>query len=342
MELSDRQAIRYGRQMLVPRIGRAGQQRLMQSSVTLVGCGALGAALADTMVRAGVGRLRLVDRDYIELSNLSRQRLYTEQDVVECLPKAIAAARHLAAVNPEPVLESVVEDLTLRNAEQQLGGSTLVLDGTDNFETRFLINDTCHKLGIPWIYSGVVGTVGQTMSILPGHPPCFACYVRGVPPAGSYETCDTVGVLAPAVDLVASLAALEGFKILLDQQAELVRGISVVDCWRHSIQRLKLRARSECPTCSGRYRFLDRDLSQEAAILCGRDAVQIPARGGGSTDLLELGSRLSEHGEVRVGPHLLKFWAPECEFTIFGDGRAILSGVDSKERARSLYSRYLG
>jgi len=341
-ELTDQERLRYGRQMLVPRIGEQGQRRLLDSSIVLVGLGALGAALADTMLRAGVGRLRLIDRDFIELSNLSRQRLYTEQDVDDQLPKAIAATRHLQAINPGPVLEPVVEDLTPRNAEALISGANLVLDGTDNFETRFLINEVCHKLGIPWVYAGVVGTSGQTMSILPGQPPCFSCYVQGLPPAGSYDTCDTAGVLAPAVDMIAALAALEGLKILLGRTEELVGGISVVDCWGHQIERLSLRGRGDCPTCAGSYPFLNKDLSQEAAILCGRDAVQIPGRPGVSTDLVLLGRQLAAHGEVRVGEHLLKFWAPECEFTIFADGRAILKGVDSKERARSLYARYLG
>jgi adenylyltransferase/sulfurtransferase len=332
---------RYSRQVLFPGIGREGQSRLAAGRVALVGCGATGSALASLLARAGVGTLRIIDRDYVEPSNLQRQSLFDEADAAEALPKAIAAARQISAFNSQIVIEPQVSDLVPANIETLLEGMQLVLDGTDNFETRYLINDFAVKTSLPWIYTAAVGSYGVTMNVLPGKAACLACLFPDQP-RGAFETCETAGILNSAVNLAAAIAATEAIKLLVGAGQQVRRTLLSFDVWRN--QRAEVNAASPRPGCRvcGEHDFLH--LAGEGRphiTLCGRNSVQIHERHR-PVDFLEVSARLQPHGPVRHNDFVLKFWPQPYEMTLFPDGRAIIKGTTDTAVARSLYARYVG
>ena len=334
---------RYSRQELFAGIGASGQQRLRAARVAVVGCGALGSALAEMMVRAGAGAVTVIDRDYVEESNLQRQSLFDESDVARGMPKAAAAAGRLSALNSDVEVRGVVADLAVDNAGELLAGHTLVLDGTDNFETRFLVNDVCVRDGVDWVYGACVGAYGLALAVRPHVSPCLRCVLEEMPPAGSSPTCDTAGVIAPIVHVVAGIQAAEGLKLMTGRTEALLPGIVTVDVWQGTFEVMDLRGKAPwCPACTaGRYDYADATAAP-SAVLCGRDAVQIRPPRGGSLDLAALALRLAPVGEVSANEHLLRFSAAGAELVVFKDGRAIVKNVRDVAQARSLYSKYVG
>jgi adenylyltransferase/sulfurtransferase len=334
---------RYSRQERFAGIGPEGQQAIGRSRVALVGCGALGSVLADTMVRAGVGALTVVDRDYLEMSNLHRQSLFDEEDVRRGLPKAAAAQARLRAVNGDVEVRGVVADLSADNAAELLAGADLVLDGTDNFETRFLVNDVCVRAGVPWVYGACVGAYGLALLVRPQVTPCLRCLLEEMPAAGSGPTCDTAGVVAPIVHVIAGVQAAEALKMLAGRTESLLPGIVTVDLWPGTFEVMDLRGQPpSCPACTqGRYDYADAS-TQGAAVLCGRDAVQVRAPRGTRVDLPALAARLSGAGDVTANEHLVRFRSGTNELVVFGDGRAIVKGVRDAAQARSVYAQYVG
>jgi adenylyltransferase/sulfurtransferase len=336
------QSTKYSRQTLFTEIGEAGQEKLGRARVALVGCGALGSAHANALARAGVGFLRIIDRDFVEESNLQRQMLFDEGDAREALPKAVAAERKLKGINSTVEVEGVVADLTPENAEELLGDCDLILDGTDNFETRWLVNDVTVKLSKPWIYGGVVAGHGIMMPIVPGTTACFNCFLEGGAPQPAMETCDTVGVISPAVNWVSALQVNEALKMLTGkwtlESARLHQG----NIWRGEFSSLPVpRSRADCRACKQReFAYLEGE-AQPQVTMCGRCSVQIHERSR-KLDLGELQKRLEAHGEVRANPFLLKLSIPPHELTVFADGRAVISGTTDPKVARSLYARYIG
>jgi molybdopterin/thiamine biosynthesis adenylyltransferase len=336
-------ADRYSRQTLFRGIGPEGQQKLSLAHVAIVGCGATGSALAGLLARAGVGTLRIIDRDYVEASNLQRQSLFDEQDATESLPKAVAAARKIAAFNSDIVVEPRVNDLIPANIEVLLEGMHLILDGTDNFETRYLINDYVVDRSLPWIYSAAVGSYGVTLNVLPGQTACLACLFPDLP-RGMVETCETSGILNSAVNLVASIAATEALKLLVggSDAPHLRRTFLSFDVWTN--EHVEISAASPRPGCRacGKRDFVH--LSGEARphiTLCGRNSVQIHERQR-PIDFAEMDRRLRPHGIVQYNEFVLKFWHEPYEMTVFPDGRAIIKGTTDTAVARSLYARYVG
>ena len=332
---------RYSRQMLFRGIGPEGQRRLATARVAIVGCGATGSAVASLLARAGVGTLRIVDRDYVEPSNLQRQSLFDESDAAESVPKAIAAARKIAAFNSQIVVEPRVADLTPENVASLLERFDLVLDGTDNFETRYLVNDYAVEQGVPWIYAAAVGSYGVTMNVLPGETACLAC-VFPAPPHGVVETCDTSGILNSAVNLVASIEATEALKLLVGARDRLRRTLLSFDVWSNERSEIAAASpRPDCQTC-GRREFIHLEGKGRPHItLCGRNSVQIHERER-PLDFAEMSARLKPHGTVRHNDLVLKFWRDDYEMTLFPDGRAIIKGTTDTAVARSLYARYVG
>ncbi|MCU0240834.1 MAG: ThiF family adenylyltransferase [Vicinamibacteria bacterium] len=332
---------RYSRQELFAGIGPQGQARLRAARVLIVGCGALGSSLAEQMTRAGIGKITLIDRDFVEESNLQRQSLFDEDDVAACLPKAIAAERRLRRINSQVDVRGLVLDLKAEALPGLLEGVDLVLDGTDNFETRFLINDACVQARIPWIYGACVAATGLVLLVRPTATPCLRCVLEEIPAPGG-PTCDTVGIIAPIVHIVASLQVAEALKLLTGHHDALVPGLISIDVWQGRQSVMSLQAmQPTCPACrDGRYDAL-RSASQETT-LCGRGAVQIsPARpmAGG---LEALAARLAPLGAVKVNDYLLRFTAPEGELVVFADGRAIVKGIIDTAQARRIYTQYVG
>jgi molybdopterin-synthase adenylyltransferase len=337
---------RYSRQVRFPALGEAGQRALMRSRVTLCGCGALGTVLANHLVRAGVGFLRIIDRDFIETHNLQRQVLFDEHDVAENLPKAEAAARKLGAINSSVHVEPVVTDIDRTNILELVKDADLVLDGTDNFEIRYLINDAAVKLGKPWVYGGCIGSHGQTMTILPGETPCLRCVFEAAPAPGEAGTCETAGVLAPVVNIVASFQAAEAFKILAGRREHVNRDLVYVDVWENVTKRIKvapLLGKVDCPCCQRRrFEWLDGKHGAHTTSLCGRNAVQVTHRSATRLNFEDLARHLEMLGEVSYNRFLLKFRAEGHEFTVFPDGRAIIKGTSDVDKARTLYAKYIG
>jgi adenylyltransferase/sulfurtransferase len=337
---------RYSRQMRFYGLGEAGQRKLLSSHVTLCGCGALGTVLANALVRAGVGHLRLVDRDFIETSNLQRQVLFDEHDVAENLPKAEAAARKLGAINSSVHVEPVVTDIDRTNIVGLCEDADLILDGTDNFEIRYLINDVAVKLDKPWVYGGCIGSHGQVMAILPGQTPCLRCVFEEAPAPGETGTCETAGVLGPIVNIIASLQAMEAIKILTGNLDQVNRELTYLDIWDNIHRRIKvapLLGKVDCPCCQQRrFEWLDGEHGSQTTSLCGRNAVQVAHRTPGKLNFEELAKHLEVMGEVSYNRFLLKFTVETFEFTVFPDGRAIIKGTSDTERARTLYAKYIG
>jgi len=338
---------RYSRQILFAGIGEAGQERLLKSSAVMVGCGALGTALANLLVRAGIGKLRIVDRDFVEPSNLQRQTLFEESDALEALPKAVAAERRLRAINSGVTVEGIVADLGPKNAQELLGGLPLILDGTDNFETRFLLNDAAVNLNVPWIYAAVVASYGVTLTVRPGETACLACALEseaanGSQTTGTEDTCDTVGVLGSAAGVIASIEAAEAIKLLVGK-SELAGGrLTSFDVWSGKFQSVRVARNPDCRACVRRdFRYLEGE-AQPHLTMCGRDSVQIHERRR-QLDLAALGKRIAPTvAEVRENGFLLRFRVPPYEMTVFADGRAIVKGTRDTSVARSLYARYIG
>jgi adenylyltransferase/sulfurtransferase len=327
-------------------IGEEGQRRLLASHVTLCGCGALGTVLANALVRAGVGHLRLIDRDFIETSNLQRQVLFDEHDVAENLPKAEAAARKLGAINSEVHVEPVVTDIDRTNIVELVQDADLILDGTDNFEIRYLINDAAVKLGKPWVYGGCIASHGQTMTILPGETPCLRCVFEAAPAPGEAGTCETAGVLGPVVNVVASFQAAEAFKILTGRRDKINRDLIYLDVWDNVQRRIKiapLLGKVDCPCCRRRrFEWLEGEHGAHTTSLCGRNAVQVAHRTAARLNFEDLARHLEALGAVTYNRFLLKFTADGYEFTVFPDGRAIIKGTSDVDRARTLYAKYIG
>jgi len=349
---------RYSRQILFAGIGEAGQRRLLASRVAIVGCGALGTVLANLLVRAGVGTIRIIDRDFVEPSNLQRQTLFDESDARDSLPKAVAAERRLRAVNSSVAIEGVVADISPRNAEELLSGHDLILDGTDNFETRHLLNDAAVKLCIPWIYAAAVGSYGVTMTIRPGVTACLACLLKPENRADvsassnissaepqTEDTCDTVGVIAPAAGVIASIEAAEAIKLLveeLDRTQSIETRLASFDVWIGKYHSARVARDPECRVCvHHKFRYLE-GKAQPHVTMCGRDSVQIHERNR-NLDLALTAQRLAAvASDVRHNDFLLRFRVPPHEITVFADGRAIIKGTRDAAIARSLYARYLG
>lgn len=337
---------RYSRQVLFEGIGEEGQARLAQSKVVIIGCGALGAVQAETLARAGVGQLLLVDRDFVEESNLQRQIMFDESDALNRLPKAVAAASRIARVNSDIQVEPLVTDVNFENIEEIIAGASIVMDGTDNFETRFLINDACVKSQTPWVYGAAVGSYGLTMTIVPGGSPCLRCVLEAMPEPGSGPTCDTAGVIMPIVTTIASIQAAEALKLLTGQTDKLHRSLITVDVWDFQVNRLDLStfdARDECPACSlGEFEFLRGAGRQVTTTLCGRNAVQIARSGRVAIDFAALAERLKSAGDVAFNDFLLRFRVDGYDITVFRDARSIIRGTADPAVARGLYARYIG
>lgn len=337
--MTSRDRERYSRQIRFASFGETGQQHLLDARVAIVGCGALGTFQAGALARAGVGHLRIVDRDYVELSNLQRQWLFDERDASESLPKAIAAAQKIAAINSSVIAEPVVADLTAANIEELLEGADLILDGADNFETRYLINDFCVSRGVPWVYGAAVGSYGITMPVAPGITCCLRC-VYPDPPAGAQPTCETAGVLGPVTSLIASMQTAEAMKILSGERCS--GKITTVDVWTGKIRQIDQPGRdAACPAC-GLRQFAYLNGERRAPVsLCGRDAVQLHELRR-PVDLDSLALRLSPLGPVRSNGFALRFETPPYLLTVFPDGRVIIKGTTDVGVARSLYARYIG
>ncbi|HYP39501.1 MAG TPA: ThiF family adenylyltransferase [Chloroflexia bacterium] len=340
---------RYSRQTILPQIGREGQDKLRVATVIIAGVGALGSSMAEMLARAGVGTLRLADRDYLELHNLQRQSLYTENDIESGLPKAAAAAKHLAEINSEVNVEPWVIDITPENVLDLLSANPkskiVVLDGTDNLQTRYLLNDACIKLGIPWVYSGVVGVSGVSLTVAPGESACLRCLYPAMPAVGTTETCDVAGVLGPAAHAIAAVAAAEAIKLIVG--GEPAAGLLVADLWAGSWERFEVPRNPDCVACvHHRLEYLeDEAWGRDGVRLCGRDAVQVRlATGGGKLDLPLIGARLksSGAGEVLANDYLVRLRTGACELTIFADGRVIVKGTEDAGIARSLIAKYVG
>jgi adenylyltransferase/sulfurtransferase len=335
---------RYSRQMILPDWGEAGQARLGAKRAVVVGCGALGSHIAEHLARAGVGQLVLADRDFVEWHNLPRQALYDEADAGAGTPKAVAAARRLREINSQVEIESRVVDVNADTVEALIGGADVVMDGADNFEVRYLLNEACVKHGIPWVYGGVLGTYGLTAAIVPGETPCLRCLLGPMPPPGTMPTCETAGVLGPVVSVIAALEATEGLKLLLERDDELLRSLVMVDVWAGDFERVDVRkGEGPCPVCDeGHYERLAAERGSVATTLCGRDAVQVSPRPARDLDLAALADRLGDMGPVQVNDYLLRLKVEGKELTLFPDGRAIVKGVDDETQARALYARYVG
>jgi adenylyltransferase/sulfurtransferase len=340
-----REISRYHRQYLVPQIGERGQEKICEARVAVLGCGALGSNIASHLARSGCGFIRVVDRDFIELNNLQRQVLFDEEDIREGIPKAVAARKKMGKINSEIEVEAVVEDVNFTNIEDFVRDVDMVLDGMDNFETRFLINDACVKQGIPWIYGGCIGTHGLTMVIVPGHTPCLRCIFESAPPPELSPTCDTAGVLGPAVSVVAALQAMEAVKFLSGNSTALDKTLYTYDVWTREARALKVKGLNEkvnCPTCRERkFEYLTGEKGSRTTSLCGRNAVQIARGEPLRLDLAALAEKLGKVGEVKYNAFLLRFRVEGHEITLFPDGRAIIQGTNDIAQAKTLYAKYV-
>lgn len=337
---------RYSRQIRFNGLREAGQRRLLQSKAVVCGCGALGTVIANGLARAGVGHLKIIDRDLVELSNLQRQILFDENDANDSLPKAEAAATKLKAVNSQITIEPVIADLHARNIDELLFDADVILDGTDNFETRFLINDYSHRSLKPWVYGGAVGSTGQSMTIIPGRTACLRCIIESPPPPGTMPTCETSGILSSASTIVGAIEIAEAIKILSGQLDVITKGLLVVDVWSGRMNRINLdglRQKSECPTCAkGEFPWLEGARGSQTTSLCGRNAVQVIPAGNIQMDWNVLQSRLAQEYPVQKTPFLFRVTIEGYELSVFKDGRAIIRGTSDVAIARSVYARYLG
>jgi molybdopterin-synthase adenylyltransferase len=333
---------RYSRQMILPAIGPEGQKKLGQSYAVVIGCGALGTVIASGLARSGIGKIRIIDRDFIEYHNLQRQILFDEDDIKGNLPKAIAAERHLKRINSTIEIEGLVSDVNYSNIEKLVEGADIILDGLDNLETRLLINDVAVKHNIPWIYGGAIAMSGMTMNIIPRETACYRCINPGETSSGQLLTCETAGVLGPAPWIIASLQVTEALKILLGAK-EICRDLVIIDVWNTNLQRLKVVRSEDCPACRHqKYEFLEGKFSTKTTSLCGQNAVQVLGSGHASLSLADLANRLRPLGEVKFNSFMLVFNTDSHEMMIFPDGRAIIKNTNDEAYARGLYSKYVG
>jgi len=335
---------RYSRQVRFAPIGEKGQERIQASRVVLIGLGALGTVAADLLVRAGIGHLRIIDRDFVELSNLQRQSLFDEDDVRKNLPKAVAAESKLKRINSSVQVEAVVEDINPNNVEDFISGCDLVLDALDNFETRFVLNDACHKHERPWIYTGAVGSYGVVLPILPRRTPCLRCLLGSMPAPGTSPTCETAGVIASITHTIAAIQVSEALKWLTGNLAESDIRLISYEIWSHQFQRINpgRDAMAACPVCSqAKYEYLNGN-PLRSITLCGRNAVQLIPGVKGDMDFAELAKSISAFGSVQFNDFLLKCTSPPYELTLFKDGRAIVKGTEEAGVARSVYSKMVG
>ncbi len=354
LDKADPTLARYNRQMLWGPIGIEGQKKLRDSKVLMVGCGALGTVLANLLARAGVGQMTIVDRDFIEITNLQRQVLFDHDDIDQNLPKSVAAAKKIARINPEVQVEAVVADVNHLNIEQLSAGKDLLLDGTDNFETRFLINDVSIKHNIPWIYGACISAMGLAMNILPNETPCLRCIFETMPPPGMNPTCDTAGVLGPTVSVVSSWQALEAMKLLTGNRKDLSPYLFSFDLWDNRFQQLNVRKAKEladCPCCKHKkFEYLSGAFTSATTSLCGRNAVQISSTANHKVDFKQIAANLRNVGKATFNKFMLKCpivegtgeRRKEYELTLFADGRAILKGTNDASTAKVLYSKYVG
>lgn len=333
---------RYSRQILFREIGENGQRAIAQGRVAVMGMGALGTVIANNLTRAGVGYLRLIDRDYVEISNLQRQMLYDEADAAQCLPKAVAAAAHLQRANSAITIEPVVADINPASVIGLIRGMDIVLDGTDNLETRLLLNDACHQCGKPWIYGAAVASFGATMNILPGKTPCLRCLFKNIPPPGSLDTCSSAGVLGMITGIIGCMESAEALKFLVGSEA-FGSGMRFVDAWHCAFETIEVIQDSECPTC-GKHRYESLDASKGAFVtsLCGKGAIQVVPAYGGKVDFNALAARLQGLGRIELNAFLLRFSNEKLEITVFSDGRAIIKGAAGADAAKSIYAEYIG
>lgn len=335
---------RYSRQILFQQIGKSGQEKLSNSRVLLIGCGALGASHAEILARAGVGFLRIVDRDFVEFSNLQRQTLFSESDARERLPKAVAAQKRIAEINSEIEVETIVADVNNSNIESFVKDVDLILDGTDNFQIRYLINDACVKNKKTWIYGAAVSSYGTTMTIIPFESPCLRCIFEEIPSAGSAPTCDTAGVIQPIITSISAIQTTEALKILTGNFSALHKSLIQIDVWENQWRKIKLGLRNEeCETCAKKnYEFLQAENADFFTALCGRDAVQIQPPNASEINLENLAEKLNNLGEVKLNEYLLRINVEKYEITVFRDARAIIRGTDDISEARAIYARYIG
>jgi len=334
---------RYSRQILFGGIGDEGQRRLLAARILVIGCGALGSAHTESLARAGVGHLRIVDRDFVEPSNLQRQTMFTESDAEKRLPKAIAAANHLREINSTIDIEPHIVDVNHSNIEQLIDGCDVVIDGTDNFAIRYLINDACVKHETNWIYGAAVGSYGVTMTIRPHVTACLRCVFEEAPPAASTPTCDTAGVIMPIINIVSAVQVAEAFKLITGRLEDLHGSLMQFDVWRNEWRRIGTGTRrADCPACElALYETLS-SAPEGAAVLCGRDAIQISPSQPTRINFSSLAERLRRAGEVKFNEYLLRFKTGNFELTVFQDARSIIRGTDEIAVARSLYAKYIG
>jgi adenylyltransferase/sulfurtransferase len=336
---------RYRRQIRFAPFGEEGQAKLREARVLVVGCGALGCVSADLLVRAGVGLVRVVDRDFVERDNLHRQVLFTEADAAAQLPKAVAGAARLSTVNSEVAVESVVADVNATNITRLADGVQVIVDGTDNFETRYLINDFAVANNLPWVFAGCVGSEGQTMAIVPGESPCLSCFLPEPPPATSMPTCETAGVLAPIVSVVAAYQAMEALKILSGNAAAVNPQLTVFDLWSNQVRSINMRSsrRDDCLTCGERqFPWLSGERGAAVTKLCGRNSVQFSPTTSEPANLGMLAEKLRAVGQVTVNPYLLRLAVDDYLITVFVDGRSIVSGTEDEATARTVLAKYVG
>lgn len=341
-ELKRQLRYRYSRQTMFPGIGEEGQAKLARSCVVIIGCGALGCNSAGLLARAGVGRLRIIDRDFVEYHNLHRQTLFDEADVTARLPKAIAAERHLKRVNSTIDIQGIIADANPGNIESLCAGADVIVDALDNFESRFLLNDAALKLKVPWVYGGAVAAEGMTATIIPGETACFRCFARVVPEPGVAPTCETVGVIGPAPAIIGALQASEALKILVGSPA-INRELIIIDVWRGFFRKLAMKPRPDCSACRGEYEFLQNQPGVRTTSLCGQSrAIQVVDTGIKRVDLDKLAARLGKSGKVKRYEFLLTFAVDDYEIDIFPDGRAIVRNTLDEALAKEIYGRWVG
>ena len=342
----DQSLERFSRQILFQHMEEECQKVLMDSCAVVVGCGALGTVSSSYITRAGIGQIRIVDRDFIEESNLQRQILFDENDIVEGLPKAIAAQRKLRKINNKSNIEGIVTDVNYANIEELTKDADIIIDGTDNFETRFLINDFCIKNNIPWIYGACIGSRGLTMNIVPSKTPCLRCVFETMPQMGTFPTCDTAGVIGPIAGIIGSIQAIEAIKILAGKYESANKTLIEIDVWDTKVKQIdisELMDLNDCPTCKlHTYKFLEAEDGVMVTLLCGKNAVQVMSRNISNIDLVQLAKRLASITDVSSNEFMLKFKVKDNEFSVFPDGRAIITGTNDLSTAKSLYSKYLG
>jgi len=338
--------VRYSRQHLFPSIGKKGQEKLGQSRVAIVGIGALGTALANHMVRSGIGYVRIIDRDFVEYSNLQRQILFDEKDAELSIPKAVAAKDKLNLINSSITIDAHVTDLTWKNAEELLADVDLILDGSDNFEVRYLINDVSVKYNIPWIYGGAVSSRGMTFTVIPNLTPCLRCIFPEAPAPGTIHTCDTAGVIGPIIQVVAAYQATEALKLLLADNEHLSTSLQNFELWQNEYFDINVKnaKNKDCPVCAHhQYEYLHPKNKAERVIsLCGRDTTQISSADNVQLNLVQLAEKLKTVGRVEETPFLLRFYVDDYNLTIFPDGRVLVHGTGDKIIARNLYAKYIG